>query len=171
MTGGSFVLNKSNILMINPNADMEETDYDQILHQIARRSGICLLSVKKGDEIAVYYESHPVKSLIDAFLHSTDEPVFLFSILVLPDLFITDDTIYITKNHILDTGDYFDNIIDKKVDWISVKNERSTEDNLIKRINDGIREKRKILSTSLALSDIGFKNLKDFIDAMKKSTK
>jgi hypothetical protein len=171
ISGGSFSINRESSLLsihydFNPLMPVSGS-----LMQIARNTGTSLILIPKKMSITTTYESSSLASIIERFTRVEKKPLFLFSIIVLPDLFISDDTIYIAKNHVIDTGGYLDKIIDSKTSWISIKNEKQSHDELMRQINDKLPGTLKILSTSIILSDIGLKNLRDLLVAVSRGRK
>jgi len=164
-SGGTFNVSRpSRVLAIHAGFDRKFTDDTRALLSISRTVGVNLIMVPETpSDICV----DRVVNVVRDFMGWTRKPGFVLSVAFRPGFVISDDTIYIAKNHVIDDCDMLQKLLSMKMSWLLVKNDDVSNDPFIARVQSRIaKESDGLFSSAIALSNLGLKNLKDLLSTM-----
>jgi len=161
--GGTFTISRpSRVLVLHAGFNRKFTDDTRSLIAIARTTGVNAIFVPE------YFPDEkfpPMMNVIRDFINWSDKPSFLISVVLRPGFMISDDTIYIAKNHVIDAGNILQDVLSKKSSWLSVKNDSVSDDPFLARVQSRLDPEtmQGLFSSSIVFSNLGFKNFKDFL--------
>ncbi len=153
----------SNVLAIH-----QPSPYTDALKRVARMARVSLFVIPDR-MITGGYDTSPACEIIASFLRANHPRSYLFSINIVPDIFISDDTVYIGKTHAIDKEGMVQKFLEKKIKWLLVKDDETTDDVLLKTVNKHVQKEKGLLSCGLVSSPIGFKNLLAFLQSLEST--
>jgi len=169
-SGGSFhVAPRSRVLAIYSGFSRLHTDDTRAFTSIARRVGINAILVPENIDGPGFFA---MMHVVIAFLKTAPRPAAVITVIVVPDCYISDETVYVAKNHVIDGGKILDAMLSKKRPWLLVKNDGGSNDVLVERVQKSIPLpfQEKLFSSAIVLSKLGFKNFKDLVTGMETGT-
>ena len=167
--GGTFSVSRpSRVLFIHSGFNRKFTNDTRVLLAIARTAGVNMILIPEdlpADRLS------PVMNVVRDFISWSRKPAFLLVAVLRPDFVISDDTIYIAKNHLIDTENMMEKLLSKRLPWLSVKNDGVSEDPFTDQVQSRVDPDavQGIFSSSIVFSNLGFKNFKDLLVAIDGS--
>jgi hypothetical protein len=164
-SGGTFNVSRpSRVLLVHAGFDRKFTDETRALLSIARTVGVNLVMIP---ETAADGCVDRLVNVVRDFMAWARKPGVVLSVAFRPDFVISDDTIYIAKNHVIDDWDMLQKLLSRKLPWLLVKNDDVSNDPFITRLHSRIeKEASGLFSSAVIFSNLGLKNFKDLLSTL-----
>jgi hypothetical protein len=107
-----------------------------------------------------------MRTVVDKFLAKNKNPAYIFVVKLIPELFISDDAVYIGKKYLLDKDNMIPGMIKTMHEWLYVKDDDISTDPATGWISDGIIRERGLLVATAAFSIVGMKNFLKLVESL-----